>query len=332
MQELSPAAIIADHPERDLIIAVVIPAYKVSQTILSVIGEVGAEVTKIYVVDDGCPEQTGIVVQKNCLDPRVEVLFNRANAGVGGAMITGYAKALSDGAEIIVKVDGDGQHNPKFIPLLIKPIVQGRADYTKGNRFFTLDSVQSMPPIRIFGNAVLSFMAKLSTGYWDIFDPTNGYTAIHAKVLAELPLEKLSKRFFFETDMLFRLYTISAVVADVPMKAIYGDEPSNLRISKVIPEFLFNHAINCCKRFFYCYLLRSFSVFSIEAILGSTMVICGTTVGLYEWWRYASHNVAAPLGTIMLAVLPTLIGIQFILSFLNWDSRNAPNYPLNRRL
>ncbi len=325
-------AIITEHKEREWQIAVVIPAYKVSQTILSVIAGVGAEVTKIYVVDDGCPEQSGIVVQKNCLDPRVEVLFNPTNAGVGGAMITGYAKALTDGVEIIVKVDGDGQHNPKFIPLLIKPIVQGRADYTKGNRFFTLDSVQSMPPIRIFGNAVLSFMAKLSTGYWDIFDPTNGYTAIHAKVLAELPLEKLSKRFFFETDMLFRLYTISAVVADVPMKAIYGDEPSNLRISKVIPEFIFNHAVNCCKRFFYCYLLRSFSVFSIELLLGSAMVITGTTLGLYEWSWYASRAIAAPLGIIMFAVLPTLIGIQFILSFLNWDSRNTPVYPLNRRL
>lgn len=332
MQQVHTAETVTDQGQRDSLMAVVIPAYKVSQTVLSVISQIGPEVKKIYVVDDGCPERSGIVVQENCSDPRVEVLFNPANVGVGGAMVTGYQAALRDGAEIVIKVDGDGQHNPKFIPLLIKPILLGRADYCKGNRFFMLDSLQTMPSVRIFGNAVLSFMAKLSTGYWEIFDPTNGYTAIHGKVLAELPLAKLSRRFFFETDMLFRLYTIGAVVVDVPMKAFYGDEPSNLRIRNVILEFLWKHMVNCCKRFFYCYLLRSFSVFSIELILGILMVFGGTTIGLIEWWHYASRNLAAPTGIIMFAALPTLIGIQFILSFFNWDSRNAPVYPLNRRL
>jgi dolichol-phosphate mannosyltransferase len=322
----------AEAVKRARIISVVIPCYKVSNSILKVISEIGQEVSQIYVVDDACPENTGMFVQDNNTDPRVTVLFNDVNLGVGGAMITGYKAALDNGADIVVKVDGDGQMNPQFIPLLVRPIVDGRADYAKGNRFFTLESLNPMPKARIFGNAVLSFMAKLSTGYWQIFDPTNGYTAIHAKVLAELPLDKLSKRFFFETDMLFRLYTIQAVAVDVPMKAIYADEPSNLRIGKVIPEFLWNHLVNLVKRLFYCYILRNFSAFSIQLMVGMIMLVFGTIYGSIEWYRFASRNVPAPTGIIMIATLPSLIGIQFILSFLNWDASNIPSEPLHRRL
>lgn len=313
-------------------VAVVIPAYKVVRHILDVIARVGPEVSRIYVVDDGCPENSGDYVENNCSDPRVVVIKNAANQGVGGAMITGYRRVIEDGMTIAVKVDGDGQMDPAFVPYLLKPIIAGRADYTKGNRFFNLHSLGPMPPLRIFGNALLSFMAKMSTGYWNIFDPTNGYTAIHGKVLAELPLDKINKRYFFETDMLFRLNTLRAVVVDVPMKATYGDEVSNLRVSHVIPEFMWLHFINFCKRFFYNYLLRNFSAFTIQAVLGTLFVVAGTSFGTVMWYRYASRNVPAPTGIVMFAALPIILGIQMILSFLHWDAQNVPTDPLQHRL
>jgi glycosyltransferase involved in cell wall biosynthesis len=315
-----------------LSVAVIIPCYRVQNYILKVITDIGPEVKKIYVVDDACPEKSGQYVKENCSDDRLEVIFNERNLGVGGAMIAGYKKALVDKIDVVVKVDGDGQMDPKFIPVLIRPIVKGRADYTKGNRFFRLDGVSPMPTVRIFGNAVLSFMAKLSTGYWNVFDPTNGYTAIHSKVLAELPLDKISKRYFFETDMLFRLNTLRAVVVDVPMRAIYCGEPSNLKISRVIPEFLWNHFINLNKRVFYNYLLRNFSAFSIELFLGIMLLMGGAGFGLFAWYHFATRNIPATAGIVMFAALPVIAGIQLILSFLNWDAQNVPVDPMQHRL
>ena len=139
-------------------------------------------------------------------------------------------------------------------------IIRGQADYTKGNRFYDLAEIRRMPRIRILGNAMLSFMTKISSGYWDLFDPTNGYTAIHTRVLAKLPLEKISRRYFFETDMLFRLNVARATVVDVPMDAVYGAEISNLKVSRVLADFGFKHFRNACKRIFYSYFLRDMSL------------------------------------------------------------------------
>jgi glycosyltransferase involved in cell wall biosynthesis len=139
-------------------IAVVIPCYKVSLHILAVIQKIGSEVDLIFVVDDCCPDGSGALVEKNCNDPRVRVVYNLFNQGVGGAVISGYKAAIESDAEVIVKVDGDGQMDPSLIPVIVAPIIFGEADYTKGNRFFDLEKINAMPPVRIFGNAILSFM------------------------------------------------------------------------------------------------------------------------------------------------------------------------------
>jgi len=158
------------------------------------------------------PDASGKFVKEHCHDLRVHVIYHESNLGVGGAVMTGYRAALKDGADIIVKIDGDGQMDASLISNFIEPILAGEADYTKGNRFFNLEEIRSMPGLRLFGNAVLSFMTKLSSGYWDLFDPTNGYTAIHVDVARHLPFNKISSRYFFETDMLFRLNTLRSVV------------------------------------------------------------------------------------------------------------------------
>src|ERR1035437_2248747 len=186
-------------------IAVVIPCYRVRAHILTVLKRIGTEVTQIYVVDDCCPESTGHFVEQNALDPRVTVLYNRTNLGVGGATLVGLQQAALDGAEVAVKIDGDGQMDPSFIPSFVGIILAGEADYAKGNRFFDLDGLKSMPTSRLIGNAGLSFLAKFSTGYWHTFDPTNGFFAIHISLLPLIPLDKISRRYFFESDLLFRL-------------------------------------------------------------------------------------------------------------------------------
>ena len=307
-------------------VAVVMPAYKVHKEIADVISSVPIDVQKIFVIDDACPNSSGEVA-KSLNNPRVEVIRNSSNLGVGGAMIVGYKKALEEGFDIIVKVDGDGQMDPVRIPQLIAPIMRGEADYTKGNRFDSLEDLEQMPKIRIFGNAVLSLMSKISSGYWNITDPTNGFTAIHKSVLERIHLGKLRKGWFFESDMLFRLSIIKAVVKDVPMPAKYGSEKSNLNIRKVIFEFPYRHAVNHLKRIFYSYYLREWSVASIELPLGLILSVGGLIAGINFWIASATTGVAATVGQVMLSAVPVILGFQLILAFLSYDVSTEPKNP-----
>jgi dolichol-phosphate mannosyltransferase len=310
-------------------IAVVIPCYKVKTHLLQLISEVGPEVKSIFLVDDSCPENSGKYVSSNCSDSRVIVLYHAANQGVGGAVMTGYQAAIDSGAQIIVKLDGDGQMDPRLIQNFVTPILLGQADYTKGNRFFDLEEIRQMPLLRLFGNTALSFMTKFSSGYWDLFDPTNGYTAIHSEVARHLPFKKISKRYFFESDMLFRLNTLRAVVVDIPMDAKYGDERSNLKISKIASEFFLKHLRNFLKRIFYNYYLRDMSLASIELPLGLGLFLFGCIFGGYEWMHSTYTGLPSSAGTVMLSALPVIIGLQLILAFLGHDIASIPSRPFH---
>ena len=313
-------------------IVVVIPCFKVSVHILDVIQKIGNEVDLILIVDDCCPEKSGALVENACTDSRVRVIYNSINQGVGGAVMSGYKAAIEAGADIIVKVDGDGQMDPSLIPAFVVPIIAGEADYTKGNRFFDLEKIKAMPPIRIFGNTALSFMTKLSSGYWELFDPTNGYTAIHADVARHLPFDKISRRYFFETDMLFRLNTLRAVVVDVPMDASYGDEVSNLKINKILGEFLYKHFRNLSKRIFYNYYLRNVSIASIELPLGVLLLLFGSIHGGWHWFLSIHDGILASAGVVMISALPLIIGLQLVLSFLGYDINSVPRRPIHMGL
>lgn len=313
-------------------IAVAIPCYRVTQHILAVIAAIGPEVETIYAVDDACPDGSGRFIEEQNPDPRVKVLYNPHNLGVGGATVTAYKKAIADGIDIVVKIDGDGQMNPKLLPHFVRPLLLGEADYAKGNRFFRPESVQGMPPVRLFGNAVLSFMTKLSCGYWNIMDPTNGYTAVRSCVLTELPLDKLEQRYFFETDMLFRLNTVRAVVKDVPMDAIYADEQSHLKVGTVLPEFLRKHASRLWRRYIYSYLVRDFNVGSMYSLVGMALLSFGLLFGIHSWISGVVHAAPATSGTVMLAALPVIVGIQCWIAFLHHDVSNVPTEPLSRLL
>lgn len=310
-------------------IAVVIPSYRVTRHIAEVISAIGPEVDAIYCIDDACPDGSGDFIESQVSDRRVRVLRHAMNQGVGGAVITGYQRAVADGATVIVKIDGDGQMDPHLLPSFAIPILRGEADYTKGNRFWDMRQIRQMPLLRRVGNLGLSFMAKASAGYWDLFDPANGYTAIHADIAARLPLASISKRYFFETDMLFRLNIIRAVVADIPMDARYGDEVSNLKISQVMGEFALKHLRNFGKRIAYNYFIRDLSVASLELIAAVGLLGFGAGFGGWHWWRSATSDAATPLGTVMIATVAVVSGLQFLLAFLNYDIAGVPRRPLH---
>lgn len=308
-------------------VVVVIPAFKSRLRILDVLAEIPSLVSKIIVVDDACPDKTGHVVKRKNQDIRVEVIFNRENLGVGGATIVGFKRAIEYDADIIVKLDSDGQMDPNDIPKLIQPLVDLEADYAKGNRFNSLDDLQEMPKLRILGNAALSLMSKVSTGYWSITDPTNGFLAISRGALEEISLAKLRKRWFFESDLLFRLAIIRAVVADVPIRARYADEKSNLKVRKVVVEFIHRHNINFMKRIFYVYYLREWSIVSFELPAGILLTVGGAATGVNLWTQAAALGQAATTGQVMLAVLPIILGFQMLLSVVSLDVTNEPTKP-----
>jgi glycosyltransferase involved in cell wall biosynthesis len=309
--------------------AVVIPCYRVRRHIEGVLAGIGPEVDAIFVVDDGCPDGSGRFVKEAVSDPRIRVIFHDKNRGVGATMATGYRAALDDGAEIVVKLDGDGQMDPSLIPQFTAPLRQRTADYSKGNRFFHPDYLLRMPGIRVLGNTLLSFANKLISGYWDLMDPANGFTAIHRTALQLVPLDKIDRRYFFESDMLFRLNVARAVVVDTPMQAVYADEKSNLRVRRVLFDFPWRYLNRFAKRVFFNYFLRDFNLGTLALVFGAVLTIFGTIFGLYHWIIAHSAGTDSSAGTVMVAALPVIVGFQLLLFFLQFDILSVPKKPLS---
>lgn len=305
-----------------------VPCYRVRARVLEVLERIGPEVNLIFVVDDRCPEESGRLVQAQVSDRRVKVLFRESNGGVGAAMITGFRAALAAGATIVVKIDGDGQMDPKLIPRFIQPIERGRADFVKGTRFHTLHSAERMPLVRALGNAALSFMTKLSSGYWSTFDPTNGYFAVHAAALRAIDMKNLSPRFFFESDLLIKLGDVRAVVADLPMTAVYSGEKSNLSPFRVLFPFLGRHVYAFVRRIIYTYYLRDFNLASLSLLAGLPAFLFGVIFGALAWRQSNLTGIPATTGTVMVAVLPIVMGFQLLLFFFSYDIGNAPRQPV----
>jgi dolichol-phosphate mannosyltransferase len=313
-------------------VAVVIPCYRAANSILDVLQSIPEFVDHIFVVDDACPDKSGQVVKSKSMDSRINVLTHNSNQGVGGAVVTGYKAALENtDAQVIAKMDADGQMDPSNIVHLIRPLLLKEADYAKGTRFDSLEDIEQMPKLRILGNAVLSLMSKFSTGYWDINDPTNGFTAISRTALQGIALSKLRRSFFFESDMLFRLALVRAVVVDVPMSALYASERSNLRIRRVLVEFPHRHNVNFLKRIFYNYYLREWNVGSLELPIGLILMGFGVLFGVSTWASSSALGVSATSGQALLAAVPIILGFQLFLAFLTYDISAVPRRVKNRR-
>ena len=313
---------------------VVIPCYRVSQHIRKVVEDTLAVqgLRQVIVVDDACPEHSSTALRAAFpAEPRLVILEHSENKGVGGAMLTGYAHAFAHGAEVVVKLDGDGQMRPSDIPLLLGPILRKEADYAKGNRFFYPRDLQLMPNLRLFGNAVLSLINKFSSGYWAVMDPTNGFTALHKAAYQHLDLPAIEERYFFESDMLYQLGIINAAVRDVPLPAIYGTESSSLNIPRVLVEFPRKYLLRLLKRIGYKYYVREFNIASLEILFGLPSLLVGAAFGGFEWYRHFQVNEVTPPGTVMIVGLLILIGFQLLLSAVNYDITHEPSTPLQQR-
>jgi glycosyltransferase involved in cell wall biosynthesis len=307
-------------------VAVIVPAYRAAGAIEKVLSGIPSWVNVIYVVDDASPDGTGARVRAQA-DSRVQLLVHDVNRGVGGAMVTGYRRALAEGVDICVKMDADDQMDPALLGALIEPLASGRADYAKGNRFRDAEALRRMPLGRKIGNAGLSFLIKAASGQWHIFDPTNGYVAIHRAVLAGLDLRKVHPRYFFESSMLILLRRLDAVVEDVPMPARYGDESSHLSIGRTLIEFPWLLLRYGLRRVLWQYFIADFNAVSLLLLSGVPLVTFGGVFGLYHWIDNYRHHVLTPTGTVMLAVLPLILGFQLLLQALVLDVQNVPRRP-----
>lgn len=315
-------------------VVAVIPAFNVESVIGGVLQEMPAMISTVIVVDDGSADDTAAVVERHSKsDPRIQLIRHERNRGVGAAMVTGYRRALDVigdlDAGVVVKIDGDGQMPLALLPKLIAPLLSGRADYVKGNRFRDFQAIRKMPPLRRFGNLVLSFLAKAATGYWDCFDPNNGFVAIRSDVLSQLPLHKIDPTYYFEISMLSHLYLLGAVVEEEPMPARYEGEPSSLSIPRVVVGFPWRLLASAVRRVFVKSFLYDFSLQSMQIALGLPLFLAGLLYGGYHWIWYATHQIAAPTGTVVLSALLIILGFQLLLSAITLDLDSVPRTPIN---
>ncbi len=302
---------------------VVIPAYNVALHIRHVLKGLPAFVDAVTVVDDGSTDDTVEVVEA-CGDERVTVIRHPRNHGVGAAMVSGFRDALRHPDGVIVKMDGDGQMDPAHLPALLEPIIEGRCDYAKGNRFLLQRELGVMPKHRLMGNFVLTFLTKLASGYWNVFDPQNGYVAIKMAALRLLDLDRLSPRYFFENDMLINLNIFGLRVADVPVPAVYGDERSSMNIWTVLGSFPFHLFRGYWYRFYRKHVLRDFSAVALFMLTGLPLLAFGVGFGTYTWVQSFLLNRFASTGTVMLSVLPFLVGFELVLQALVLDIKETP--------
>ena len=311
-------------------IAVIIPAYRAAETIEKVLSGIPGWVDTIYVVDDASPDATALRARA-VPDSRIELLTHDVNRGVGAAMMTRYRRALGQGIDITIKMDADDQMDPAYLAELIGPLLAGRADYVKGNRFHDADALRRMPLPRKIGNAGLSFLIKAASGQWHVFDPTNGYAAIHRAALSALDFRELHPRYFFESSMLIALKRLGAVVEDVPIPARYGSEQSSLRVGRALTDFpglLLRYGV---RRIIWQYFIADFNAVSLFLVSGTPLILFGLIFGLYHWIDSYTRNVLTPTGTIMLAVLPLMLGFQLLLQALVLDIQQRPERPMQRR-
>jgi dolichol-phosphate mannosyltransferase len=307
-------------------VAVVIPCYRVERHIEEVIRTLPAFVSTIVIVDDKSPDQFVDRVQA-LRDPRVVLLRHDVNQGVGGAMITGYRECLKRDPDVVVKMDGDGQMDPAHLLALISPLLHGQADYTKGNRWFDLEALVAMPWTRRIGSMGLSFLTKAATGFWSIFDPCNGYTAIRTSVLRRIPLDRVARNFFFESSMLLHLGTIGAVVKDVPTPALYGTEVSTMHLRRVLLGFPPGLLRGGFRRVWLRHFVRDFSQLSVCLTCGVPLMSWGLAFSSVKWLQSILTGVPATSGTVMVGALPFLLGFQLLLQATQLDVAAEPREP-----
>lgn len=305
-------------------IAVVVPAYNEECHVAGVVETMPELVDHIVVVDDKSTDRTAEVAKAVAEhDDRTEVLQHQVNKGVGGSIVTGHRRAIEVGADVVVVMAGDGQMDPQHLTALIGPVVTDGYGFAKANRFYSAVSFTGMPRHRVVGNVALTFLTKIASGYWNLVDPQNGYTAIRREVLERLPLGRLAERYEFENDQLIWLNILNVRAIDVSIPALYGDETSTMRMHAVVPRLLRLLAVGFWRRIWRKYVLWSFSPVALLLFAGLALLLGGLAVGV--WAVAASIGPgSASTGTWLLAVAPALVGIQFLVNALVLDIQATP--------
>jgi glycosyltransferase involved in cell wall biosynthesis len=309
----------------------VIPCYRVAAHVADVVRSVPASCDLIICVDDASPDDIASALAE-LGDPRVLYVRHDQNRGVGGAVKTGWEEALARHADIIVKLDGDGQMDGRDIELLVAPLVQGQADFAKGNRFVHHAALRAMPRARLLGNAALSLGVKAVSGYWNVLDPTNGFVAIQADVLRRLDRSWLADRYFFETSLLVELNIERARVVDVALPARYGDAPSSLGIRHSLVTFPPRLIRAMARRFYWRYLIQDFGIVSVATLLGLPLVAFGVLFGAWHWMKSIQTSVPATAGTVFVAALPIILGVQLLLVAVVLDVLASPTAKRGARM
>ena len=302
----------------------VIPCYNVAPHIAAVLAAIPDYVDQVIAVDDGSRDDT-LKLLEAAVDKRVEVVRHERNRGVGAAMRSGLARGAEAGADLLVKVDGDDQMDLTELSKLLDALVDDpRAGYAKGNRLVDQKALSRMPRLRVIGNFALTFLTKLASGYWYVVDPQNGYLAIRRAVWELLDPARISDGYFFENDMLVGLNILDIPVKDVPIPARYGDERSYLRVRRVLLPFAFLLMRRTIYRVYAKYMLRDFSPIALFLMAGLPLFIWGVVFGAYQWWSHAQQGIATPTGTVIVSVVPLILGFQLLLQALVLDIQNSP--------
>ncbi len=298
-------------------IAVVVPAYNEEELISNTIESIPEYVDCIYVIDDGSKDQTARIVSE-FPDPRVVLIRHQKNSGVGAAIITGYKQAFVDGMDVVAVMAGDNQMDPEQLPYLLAPIIEGRADYTKGNRLISPEYRKGMSKWRFAGNAVLTFLTKIACGYWQITDPQNGYTAISRDALERINLDDLYPYYGYCNDLLVKLNVYNFRVMDVVMPARYGREKSKIRYSKYISKVSRMLLRNFFWRLKMKYVVLSFHPLVLFYLLGMALTPPGLLLGLWIVYQKIYH-LPVSQNFPLLSVFLTIMGIQFLLFAMLFD-------------
>lgn len=303
----------------------VIPAFRAAATIVGVVERALHHASHVVVVDDACPQHSGAVARAAFADAsNVFVLDRERNGGVGAAMKTGIAFCIERGADAIVKLDADGQMDPVFIPAIAELFAQDPTLVcVKGNRFFDSSVLMRMPKRRLFGNAVLSVLVKFASGYWNLVDPTNGYVAFNARLLAALPWRAFANSYFFEISVLCELGLRRLPILELEMPTIYNGASSSLSILKVLWEFPWRLLRLTLRRIALQYFVFDVNLASLYLFFGLLLLLGGGGWGAYQWIVSSVTHVSRSTGTVMLAVLPFLMGFQLILNALMYDVQFA---------
>jgi glycosyltransferase involved in cell wall biosynthesis len=268
-------------------------------------------------VDDASADDTSAAA-KAADDGRVDVITLSDNLGVGGAIMEGHRHVLGGDADVAVVMAGDAQMDPAYLANVLDPIADGTAQFTKANRFYGPGTFKGMPRHRIIGNIALSFLTKAASGYWNLFDPQNGYTAIHRKALERLPLERIAQRYDFENDILIQLNILRVRARDVPVPAVYGDEVSGMRLMSVGPRIVLRLWRGFWHRMWWKYVLQSFSAVALLFFSGLASMFFGLAVGVFVLVNTLGPPIASP-GTVLLSVAPMLTGLHLLIMAMVLD-------------